>query len=71
VASHEGNAYRAIYTVKFAKAVFVLHAFQKKSTRGIKTSKADIELVKRRLRIAHEQYRRLYEGRRDEQEEPD
>jgi phage-related protein len=57
---HDGNAYRAIYTVKFPKAVFVLHAFQKKSTTGIATSKADIELVKRRLKLAAETYRQRY-----------
>ncbi len=44
-----GNAYRAIYTVRFKKAVYVLHAFKKKSKRGIATPQADIDLVKRRL----------------------
>ncbi|MCC7045189.1 MAG: type II toxin-antitoxin system RelE/ParE family toxin [Alphaproteobacteria bacterium] len=47
--SHDGNAYRAVYTVRFADAVHVLHAFQKKSTRGIATPKAEIEMVRRRL----------------------
>jgi phage-related protein len=60
VVDHDGNAYRAVYTVKFAKAVFVLHAFQKKSKRGIATAKADIDLVRRRLAIAAEEYERLY-----------
>ncbi|HEY1786470.1 MAG TPA: type II toxin-antitoxin system RelE/ParE family toxin [Pirellulales bacterium] len=60
VADHDGNAYRAVYTVKFAKAVFVLHAFQKKSKRGIATAKADIELIKRRLNIAADEYQQLY-----------
>ena|SRR5919201_3503833 len=65
VADYCGNAYRAVYTVKFPRAVFVLHAFQKKSTRGIATSKADIELIKRRLQAAGAAYRQRYgsEGR--------
>ena len=61
VADHDGNAYRTVYTVKFAKAVFVLHAFQKKSKRGIATAKGDIDLIKRRLNIAAESYQQLYE----------
>jgi phage-related protein len=48
--SHDGNAYRAVYTVRFSDAVYVLHAFQKKSTTGIKTSKADLNIIERRLR---------------------
>ena len=60
VANHDGNAYRAVYTVKFAKAVFVLHAFQKKSKKGIATPKAEIDLIKRRLKVAAEEYQRLY-----------
>jgi phage-related protein len=62
VADHEGNTYRAVYTVKFAKAVFVLHAFQKKARKGIATPKPDIDLVRRRLGIAAEEYRRTYES---------
>ena len=41
VESHDGDAYRAVYTVRFAKAVYVLHVFQKKSTRGVRTAKRD------------------------------
>lgn len=52
--NHQGDTYRAIYTVMFANAVYVLHAFQKKSRKGIATSKADIDLVKHRLKIAEE-----------------
>ena len=48
----EGDAYRAIYTVRFKEAVYVLHAFKKKSTRGIATGKREIDLIKRRLRGA-------------------
>ncbi len=62
VANDDGNTYRAVYTVKFAKAIFVLHAFQKKSKRGIATDKADIDLIKRRLLQAAIEYHRLYES---------
>ena len=47
-----GGTYRAVYTVKFAEAVFVLHFFQKKSKRGIKTPKEDIAIIRARLKIA-------------------
>jgi phage-related protein len=47
--SHEGNAYRAVYTVRFAEAVYVLHAFQKKSKIGVKTPKPDLNLIQKRL----------------------
>lgn len=48
----EGGTYRAVYTVKFEQAVFVLHCFQKKSKRGIETPKKDMELIKQRLKEA-------------------
>jgi phage-related protein len=47
--SHDGNAYRAIYTVRYADAVYVLHAFQKKSKTGIKTPKPDLKMIAKRL----------------------
>ncbi|MBX7114582.1 MAG: type II toxin-antitoxin system RelE/ParE family toxin [Myxococcaceae bacterium] len=50
----EGNAFRAVYTVKLAGVVYVLHAFQKKSKKGVKTSPADIDKVKARLKEAME-----------------
>ena len=52
VESHDGNAYRAVYTVRFEKAVYVLHAFQKKSPSGIRTAKRDVDLVAERLKVA-------------------
>lgn len=52
VENFDGNTYRAVYTIKFSEAVYVLHAFKKKSKRGSKTPKPDIDLVKRRLRDA-------------------
>ena len=48
----EGGTYRAVYTVKFKAAVFALHVFQKKSKSGIATPKADIDLIRERLRFA-------------------
>jgi phage-related protein len=48
--SHDGNAYRAVYTVRYANAIYVLHAFQKKSKRGIATPKADMDLIEKRLK---------------------
>ena len=48
--SYEGNAYRAVYTVRYTEAVYVLHAFQKKSKKGIATPKAELDLVERRLK---------------------
>ena len=57
VADHVGDTFRAVYTVKFATAVYVLHAFQKKSKSGIKTPTEDMELIQRRLRAAEADYR--------------
>ena len=54
VESHDTNAYRAIYAVKLGKRVYVLHAFQKKSKTGIKTSQSDVELIRRRYNVAVE-----------------
>jgi phage-related protein len=47
-----GGTYRAVYTVKFEEAVFVLHCFQKKSKRGIETPKADMNIIRARLKVA-------------------
>ncbi|MCZ7646110.1 MAG: type II toxin-antitoxin system RelE/ParE family toxin [Planctomycetota bacterium] len=63
VTNEAGNAYRAVYTVRFTEAVYVLHVFQKKSKRGIKTPKGEIDLVKRRLRDATEDHERRYGGK--------
>jgi len=52
VEDFDGDTYRAVYTVRFHEAVYVLHAFKKKSKRGIATAKSDIDLIKRRLRDA-------------------
>lgn len=61
VANFDGNTYRAVYTVRFRKAVYVLHAFKKKSKRGIKTPSGDIDLVGRRLKDAERDYIQRFE----------
>ena len=57
VAPHDGDTYRAVYTVKFEDAVYVLHAFQKKSTKGIATPQREIDLIRHRLADAEQHYR--------------
>lgn len=54
VEDYRSNTYRAIYTVRFVEAVFVLHVFQKKSKHGIATPKADMDLIEARLKRAQE-----------------
>lgn len=56
VEDHDGDTYRAVYTVRFKDVVYVLHAFQKKSPKGIKTAQIDIDLVERRLKIGQQDY---------------
>ena len=58
-----GDTYKCVYTVKFAKAVYVLHTFQTKSRVGIKTLKQEIELVKARPKSAEEHYSRWSAGK--------
>ena len=60
VEDHKGDIYRALYTVRFEQAIYVLHAFQKKSPKGIKTARTDVEIVSRRLKIASEDYEARY-----------
>lgn len=54
----DGDTFRAVYTVRFAGAVYVLHAFQKKSKRGVATPKAELDLIAQRLKRAREDYER-------------
>jgi phage-related protein len=58
VDDHDGDTYRAVYTIRFAGAVYVLHAFQKKSKRGIAAPKTELDLIKQRLKHAREDYER-------------
>lgn len=57
VVNYDGDTYRAVYTVKFKDAVYVLHAFKKKSHKGIKTPKHEIDLIKARLKLAENDYK--------------
>ena len=58
VEDYDGATYRAVYTIRFSNAVYVLHTFQKKSKKGIATPKQDVELVKSRLKLAEEDFRK-------------
>jgi phage-related protein len=60
VEDHNTDTYRAIYTVHFEKAVYVLHCFQKKSTQGISTPKQEIDLVQQRLKDAEADYKERF-----------
>ena len=56
VEDFDGDTYRAVYTVKFTDAVYVLHVFQKKSKKGIETPQKDLDLIKERLRRAEQDH---------------
>ena len=60
VDDHDGDTYRAVYTVRFTGVVYVLHAFQKKSKRGAEAPKHDIDLIKQRLKRAEEHHKEHY-----------
>ena len=60
VEDHRSGTYRAVYTVKFEKAVFVLHVFQKKSKKGIATPKEDIQLINERFKRAVLEYKQRF-----------
>ena len=60
VEDHAGDTYRAVYTVRFKEVVYVRHAFQKKSPKGIKTAQIDVDLVERRLKAAQQDYEARY-----------
>ncbi len=57
IADHAGNTWRAVYTVRYAEAIYVLHVFQKKSQRGITTPRKDIDLIHHRLMEAERFHR--------------
>jgi phage-related protein len=56
VSDYDGDTFRAVYTTKFADAVYVLHCFQKKSKKGVKTPQPDLNLIKQRFRDAKTHY---------------
>jgi phage-related protein len=60
VENHDGNTYRAVYAIRFRDVVYVLHAFQKKSPKGIKTAQVDVDLVTRRLKVAQQDHEARY-----------
>lgn len=59
-----GGTYRAVYTVRFKEAVFVLHCFQKKSKRGIETPKEEMDMIRDRLKTAEAWAEELRNGNR-------
>ena len=65
VADNSGNTYRAVYTVRFREACYVLHAFQKKSPKGRQTAQRDVELIRQRLRLAQQDYEERYGTKSD------
>jgi phage-related protein len=65
VEEHRGDAFRAVYTVRFEKAIYVLHCFQKKSPSGVHTAKQDVSLIHERLRMAQTDYEVRYGRQKD------
>ena len=60
VSRFDGDTFRAVYTVRFEAAVYVLHAFQKKAKRGAETPKHELDQVRRRLRVAEQHYQNTH-----------
>lgn len=60
VEDDRSGTYRAVYTVRFEKAVYVLHAFRKKSPSGVRTARTDVKLIAERLKVATEDYEERY-----------
>lgn len=58
VENYDGDTYRAVYTVRYEEAVYVLHAFQKKSTQGIKTPQRELDTIQERLKRAEELHKK-------------
>ena len=63
VEDHDGDTYRAVYTVRFAEVVYVLHSFQKKAKKGIATPAMELDKVRVRLKQAEEEYARWKRNR--------
>jgi phage-related protein len=59
------GTYRAVYTVRFREAVYVLHAFQKKSPSGVRTARTDAKLIEKRLDVARADYEERYGKEKD------
>ena len=69
VEDDDGSTYRAVYTVKLAGAIYVLHAFQKKSKRGRKTPPEEIKTVRLRLKEAEKHHAKWIEEQERQREE--
>src|SRR5437588_5419207 len=65
VEEHRGDAFRAVYTVRFEEAIYVLHCFQKKSPSGVRTAKQDVVLIHERLTMAQKDYEVRYARKED------
>lgn len=65
VEDYMSDTYRAVYTVRFEKAIYVLHVFKKKSNKGIETPKPDKDLIIKRLKAAEADYKTNYSGKKD------
>jgi phage-related protein len=63
VEDYRSDTYRAVYTVRFSGVIYVLHAFQKKAKKGIETPRHEMDVIRRRLRAAEEDYRSPTGGR--------
>jgi phage-related protein len=63
VSRHDGGTFRAVYTVRFVAVIYVLHSFQKKAKTGIATPKRELDVVRRRLKIAKDHYEANHAGR--------
>lgn len=57
IARHDGDTFRAVYTVRFGEMVYVMHVFQKKSKSGIATPKKELELIRKRLKLAERDHK--------------
>jgi len=65
VENYHHNTYRAVYSVQFKEVVYVLHAFQKKAPKGIRTAQVDVDLIARRLKAAQQDYEVRYATPKD------
>jgi phage-related protein len=65
VEEYRGDAFRAVYTVRFEEAIYVLHCFQKKSPSGVRTAHQDVGLIRERLKAAQRDYEVRYERKED------
>lgn len=65
IGDYRTDTFRTVYTVRFAGAVYVLHAFQKKARKGVQTPKREIEMIRRRLKAAEDDFR----SQKDESDE--